>query len=348
MMLRVCLVALALVVAVQATCLADAISYFATSGVSGSLSGVAPTSVQTAANLPICKSAFTKASDGTYSTCCSADAFNAIKDFGQNYAAAIDAITAESGTLKELANTKVDTSQLPANIRPFIEDLLNLAKDFVKSFFGDYATCLGGYRDYVEGILCALYRDDFFPAIGNITGNVLELKFSQATCDSLVTKCGPVIQDLRTFLISYIEKINAYLAALGAASTTIDPNSLDFLAGVPGADANAQIAVWLCQRRIAGISNVDFISLSSAISEINANVPAGGKRDMTKAAGRLRDVIAKLGKRQSTSTSNVYTTDAAAYNPVAVGSTQSFVGSAASVTVSVAVVALAAIGVMLF
>ena len=260
--MRVVLLLVALVAAAHATCLADKLGvYFANSG-SGSLSGVNPNSVQTLASLPICAQAFTKTADG-FSTCCNADGFNAIKAFGDTIGNAIDLIITTGDSLKTVYS-KLDSANVPAEYKDFFNTFKDVFAEFVNNFFKNYGTCVRAYADYYEGVLCSLCRPDFFPAVANITdAGILQFRFDEGTCTSIVTKCTPAVQDLYTFLTKLSAAYNALIPNLGSLAPGVPAPAgsfdVDFLAGIAGSTTAEKIRIWLCNQRMAGISQIDLM-----------------------------------------------------------------------------------------
>lgn len=260
--MRVALLLVALVAAAHATCLADKLGvYFSNSG-TGSLSGVNPTTVQNLPSLPICASAYTKTADG-FSTCCNVDGFNAIKTFGDNIAASIDQIIATGESLKNVF-ANIDTTKIPDQYKEAFNTFKSVFGDFLKNFFGNYGTCVRAYADYYEGVLCSLCRPDFFPTVANITdAGVLQFRFDLGTCTSIVNKCTPAVQDLYTFVTKLAAAYALLTPNLGSLvpgvtvpSTNVD---LDFLAGIAGSTTAEKIRIWLCNQRMAGISQIDLV-----------------------------------------------------------------------------------------
>jgi hypothetical protein len=341
-MMRVCLLLLALVAAAHADCLATGLAtYFANNGISSDLLQVQAATQTTVAKLPICASAYTKGADGQYTTCCDAASFVAIKNFGEAYSQAIAQVTAAAEAIKTNSLNNVNLNQIPAQYRQLVDNIIADLKSFIKNFFPDYAQCLAGYRDYVEGVLCSLCRPDFFPAIGNIdtTTNVLTLTFSQNSCNTLVDKCTPAINDLRDFVISFLTNIQQWVPT--GLNTTANS---DFLAAVPGATTADKIKTWVCQDRAVGISTVDFLNIAQAIAAATSNIPQVKREDVMAIHG----AVASVSRRQAAGQAIAYVLDPAAYNPIVVGQTQNFIASASGVVVSVALVAAAAFGVLLF
>jgi len=124
----------------------------------------------------------------------------------------------------------------------------------------------------------------------------------------------------------------------------VNATSSDFLAAVPGQTTAEKISTWVCQDRTVGISTIDLLNIAQAIAAATSNVPQV-KRDDIMA---LHDAVSSVSRRQAAGqTSNFYSASAT-YNPVAVGQTQTFVASASGIIVSVALVAAAAVGVLLF